>query len=158
MKPKVYLETIVVSYLSAWSSRDLIMAANQETTREWWQTRKDEFSLFVSQTVIEEASAGDKDAANRRLEILQPFPRLDITEEVKTLAKALVAQVPLPSRAQTDALHIAVAAVNGMDYLLTWNCAHIANATLRSQIEAICRAGFEPPVICTPQELLEKGG
>lgn len=157
-KPKIHLETTIVSYLTAWLSRELVMAANQQTTREWWTNRKDSFDLYVSQTVIEEASAGDSDAARRRLEVLAAIPRLDITDEATALAKALIAQVPLPPRAQADALHIAVAAVHGMNYLLTWNCAHIANATLRPHIETVCRAaGCEPPVICTPQELLEQG-
>lgn len=157
--PKVYLETTIASYLTAWPSRDLVMAANQEITREWWGNRKDAFELFVSQTVIKEASAGDPNAAQRRLEFLKPFPRLDITEEVEVLAAKLIAEVPLPPKAQADALHIAVAAVNRMNYLLTWNCTHIANATLRSRIEAVCRSeGYEPPVVCTPQEMLEQGG
>lgn len=134
------------------------MAANQEVTREWWANRKDAFELFVSQTVVKEASAGDLDAAQRRLEFLKPFPRLDITEEVEVLAAKLIAEVPLPPKAQADALHIAVSAVNKMNYLLTWNCTHIANATLRCRIEAVCRTeGYEPPVVCTPQEMLEQG-
>ena len=115
-KPKVYLETTIASYLTAWPSRDLVMAANQETTREWWANRKDAFELFVSQTVIKESGAGDPDAAQRRLEFLKPFPRLDITEEVEALAAKLIADVPLPPKAQADALHIAVAAVNKMNY------------------------------------------
>ena len=157
-KPKVYLETTIASYLTAWPSRDLIMAANQEMTREWWATHKAAFELFVSQTVIKESSAGDPEAAQRRLEFLKPFPRLDITEEVELLAAKLIADVPLPPKAQADALHIAVAAVNTMEYLLTWNCTHIANATLRSRIEAVCRSeGYEPPVVCTPQEMLKQG-
>lgn len=155
MKPSAYLETTIVSYLTAWPSRDLVMAANQETTREWWSMRKDEFDLYVSQPVIEESNAGDAEAAARRWDILQHFPRLTITEKVEELAGLLIADVPLPVKAQTDALHIAAAAVHAMNYLLTWNCAHIANATLRPRIEAICRAaGYEPPVICTPLELL----
>ena len=113
---------------------------------------------FISQTVIKESSAGDPDAAQRRLEVLQPFPRLDITDEVESLAAKLIAVVPLPPKAQADALHIAVAAVHHMNYLLTWNCTHIANATLRSRIESVCRAaGYEPPVVCTPQEMHEQG-
>jgi len=156
MKPTAYLETTIVSYLTAWTSRDLVMAANQETTREWWTNRKDDFELYVSQTVIEEVSAGDSEAAERRLESLTGIPYLATTDEVTLLAKALVKEVPLPPRAQTDALHIALAAVHGMNYLVTWNCAHIANATLRLRIEAVSRAaGYEPPIICTPQELLE---
>ena len=158
MKPKVYLETTIASYLTAWRSRDLVMAGNQETTREWWENRRDAFELFVSQTVIKESSLGDPDAAQRRLEVLRPFPLLDITGEVATLAAELVARVPLPPKAQADAVHIAIAAVHRMNYLLTWNCTHIANATLRAQIEAVCRsAGYEPPIVCTPQEMLEQG-
>lgn len=158
MKAKVYLETTIVSYLTAWRSSSLVMAANQEMTREWWENRRHAFDLFVSQTVVEEASAGDTEAAQRRMNVLQQFSRLAITEEVKNLAAELIAGVPLPPKAQADALHIAVAAVNGMNYLLTWNCTHIANATLRARIEAVCRsAGYEPPVICTPQEMLERG-
>lgn len=158
MKPKIYLETTVVSYLMGWPSRDIVMAANQQMTREWWTNRRDAFDPVVSQAVIQESSAGDSDAAQRRLEVLRQFPRLDITEEVETLAADLMVGIPLPPKAQADALHIAVSAVNGMNDLLTWNCTHIANATLRSQIEAVCRsAGYEPPVICTPQEMLERG-
>lgn len=158
MKPKVYLETTIVSYLTAWRSRDLVMAANQELTHEWWEGSRGAFDLFVSQAVLQECRAGDSGAAGRRMEILQDIPRLDMTEDVETLAANLMAGIPLPPKAKADALHIAIAAVNGMDYLLTWNCAHIANATLRSRIEAVCRAaGFGPPVICTPQEMSLRG-
>ena len=133
------------------------MAANQETTREWWSRRQNDFEFYVSQAVIKESSAGDTDAARRRLEFLNPFPLLDISGEVESLAANLIANVPLPPNAQVDALHIAVAAVNEMNYLVTWNCTHIANATLRSKIEKVCRSrGYEPPVVCTPQEMLEE--
>lgn len=158
MKPKVYLETTIVSYLTAWPSRDLVMAANQATTIEWWTKRRDAFDLFISPTVVKESRAGDPEAAQRRWEELKELPSLEIAEEAELLANDLIVKVPLPPKAQADALHIAVAAVNGVDYLLTWNCTHIANATLRSRIEAVCRAaGYEPPVICTPQEMLERG-
>jgi len=156
MKPSVYLETTIISYfLTAWPSRDLVMAANQAITREWWTDRKDEYDLYVSQPVIDEAAAGDVDAAARRWTVLEHIPSLGITDEVRELARLLIVGVPLPTKAQTDALHIAAAAVNGINYLLTWNCTHIANATFRPHIETICQtAGWEPPVICTPQELL----
>jgi hypothetical protein len=158
MRPRVYLETTIVSYLTAWPSRDLVMAANQATTHDWWANRREAFEMFVSQVVVKEAAAGDNEAAERRVEFLRQFSRLDITEAAETLAAALLDGVPLPPKAQADALHIAVAAVHGMSYLVTWNCTHIANATLRSQIEAVCRAaGYEPPVICTPQELITQG-
>ncbi len=156
MKPRVYLETTVVSYLTAWRSRELVMAANQEATREWWDDRRRNFDLFVSQAVVQEAVAGDADAAGRRLDALKRIAELEITDAVRDLAKALMAGVPFPEKAQIDALHIAVATVHGMDYLLTWNCHHIANARLRHQIESVCEAnGYAAPIICTPLELLE---
>jgi hypothetical protein len=156
MKPKVYLETTIPSYLTARPSRDLVTAAHQQITREWWDTRRHAFDLFVSQMVLDEASAGDPDAAARRLAVLAPLPLLNPRAEGADLAQALIEQVSLPIGAAADALHIAIAVVNGMDYLLTWNCTHIANAALRSQIATVCRrAGFEVPIICTPDELLE---
>jgi hypothetical protein len=156
MKPKVYLETTIPSYLTARPSRDLVTAAHQQITREWWDTRRHDFDLFVSQMVLDEASAGDPEAATRRLEVLTPLPLLDPRTEGADLAQTLLERVPLLASAAADALHIAIAVVNGMDYLLTWNCTHIANAALRSQIEAVCRSkGFEVPIICTPDELLE---
>ena len=157
MKPRIYLETTIVSYLTAWPSRDLVTAAHQQITWEWWESRRAEFELYISQIVVQESSAGDGNAAERRLEALEDIPLLDITEDVTVLAEKLMEQVPLPERAGVDALHIAVAVVNGMDYLLTWNCTHIANAALRNRIEAVCRSsGYEPPVICTPEELMEE--
>lgn len=157
MKPKIYLETTIASYLTAWPSRDLLIAAHQQITREWWETRRAEFDLYVSQIVIQESGAGDKNAAEQRLEILEGFPLLDVTEKVTALATDLIERIPLPERAEVDALHIAVAVINGMDYLMTWNCTHIANAVLRNQIENVCRScGYEPPVICTPEELMEE--
>jgi hypothetical protein len=156
MKPKIYLETTIPSYLTARPSRDLVTAAHQQITREWWDTRRHAFDLFVSQMILDEASAGDPDAAAQRLAVLAPLPLLNPRAEGADLAQALIEQVPLPIGAAADALHIAIAVVNGMDYLLTWNCTHIANAALRSQIETVCRrAGFEVPIICTPDELLE---
>jgi len=157
MKAKVYLETSVVSYLAAWPSRDLIVAANQQITHEWWHTRRPEFEVYVSELVLQEASGGDATAAQERLRVLDGIPLLQFHEDVRHLAETLLAAIPLPPKAMVDALHVAFATLNGMDYLLTWNCAHLANATLRPHIERVCREhGYEPPVICTPQELLEE--
>lgn len=156
MKLKVYIETTIPSYLAARPSRDLIKAAQQQITREWWQTR-DRFDLLVSQLVIEESSGGDPDAAKERLEALAGVPVLRISEQATALASRLIEGVPLPDKAAADALHIAIAVVGGVDYLLTWNCKHIANAAMRHGIEAVCRTdGYEPPVICTPVELMEE--
>jgi len=155
MRPAVYIETTIPSYLTARPSRDIVFMANQQITREWWDRRRVDFDLFVSQFVLDEAEVGDPDAAARRLEILRDLPVLEVDESCRHLALALLDGVPLPPKAKTDALHIAVAAANGVDYLLTWNCAHLANAALRSRIESICEAcGVAPPAICTPQELM----
>lgn len=155
MKSKVYIETTIVSYVTARSSRDLIIAAHQQITQEWWNDRRVEFELYISQLVIQEAAAGDIEGARKRLEILNVFPLLELKPESLLLARALLDKGSLPAKAAEDALHIAVATVHGMDYLLTWNCKHIANAATRNRIEAICREeGYEPPVICTPEELL----
>jgi hypothetical protein len=155
LRPKVYIETSVVSYLTAWRNPDLIMAANQEITREWWKKRK-QYDLFLSALVIQEASIGDPEAVRKRMSVLGGIPKIDITEEVEIFAVILIEKILLPRKAMIDALHIAVATVGGMDYLLTWNCKHIANATLRPKIEAVSRkSGYEPPIICTPQELWE---
>lgn len=159
MKPRVYLETTIPSYLTAWPSRDLVRAAHQHITREWWEKRREQFELFVSQVVVRECQAGDPTAAAERMVTLEGLPLLEQTEAATRLALALVEQVPLPDRAALDALHIALAAVHGMDYLLTWNCTHIANAAFREPIESVCRAsGYEPPTICTPEELLSEEG
>ena len=156
MKPKVYLETTIVSYLTAWRSSEIVTAANQEATRKWWDEQKPEFDLFVSEAVFQEASAGDADAVRRRMEVLRNIAELGVTDAARDLARSLVAEVPLPTTAEIDALHIAVATVHGMDYLMTWNCRHIANATLRHRIESVCNvAGYVAPIICTPLELTE---
>jgi predicted nucleic acid-binding protein len=155
MKPSVYIETSVFSYLTAWRSPKLVMAANQEATRDWWDSRRPQFDLFVSTIVVLEASAGDPDAAKRRTNEIGDLPVLDVSVEVELLAAQLLSGAALPEKAKADALHIAVAAVHGVNYLLTWNCKHIANAAKRPAIEAICRmAGYEPPIICTPLELM----
>jgi predicted nucleic acid-binding protein len=154
-KETVYIETTVVSYLTAWLSRDLIRAAHQQITQEWWHKRRDDFEIFVSEFVINEASAGDTEAAEKRLEALDNIALLDVTLEVENLAKKLIADNALPAKAVTDALHIAVASVHGIDYLLSWNCKHIANAERQSAIEKVCEEqGHKCPKICTPEELL----
>ena len=154
MKPKVYLETTIISYLTAKPSRDLIIAAHQELTNEWWENRRMHFDLFVSQLVIREAKAGDKNAAQKRLGILETIPLLELNENVISLARVLTEKV-IPKKAVEDALHIAIAAIHGMDYLLTWNCKHLANAEREHAITAIChRNNLGPPIICTPEELM----
>lgn len=156
MKSKVYIETSVISYLTARPSRDILVAANQQVTQEWWQDRREQFDLFVSQMVEQEISSGAKDAVSKRQQALTNCSFLDITPEAIKLAERLIDQNAIPKQAPEDALHIAVATVSGMDYLLTWNFKHIANAAMRSNVELVCRLnGYEPPVICSPMELME---
>jgi hypothetical protein len=156
MKPKVYVETSIVSYLTALRSRDLLVVAHQEVTQEWWDLRSGDYDLFASELVVEEARAGDSEAAGRRLEILAPLSLLVANDLAIEVARAVLDAAHLPETAADDALHIGIAAATGMDFLLTWNCAHIANAAIRGRIEKVCRSyGLVPPVICTPLELLE---
>lgn len=157
VKPCVYLETSVISYLVGRLSRDVVVLGNQELTREWWANRRAGYELFVSEVVIEEAAIGDSDLARQRVEICDDLRLLAISDEAERLATFLLKAAGMAPNAETDALHVAVAAVHGMDYLLSWNCTHIANATIRRAIEKQCRAsGYDPPVICTPQELIER--
>jgi hypothetical protein len=151
---KVYVETSIISYLAARMSRDLITAAHQQITQEWWDNRRSDFDLFISQLVVREASAGDEQMAKKRLELIEKIPLLELGPHALDLAYALIQEGPLPEKASEDALHIAVATVHGMDYLLTWNCKHIANAQMRNAVVRVCRAGgYEPPLFCTPEEL-----
>ncbi|MGH8716734.1 MAG: type II toxin-antitoxin system VapC family toxin [Burkholderiales bacterium] len=153
----MYIETTIPSYLTAWRSPALVMAANQEATRSWWEVVRPRYDLFISEIVLQEASGGDPEAAKRRVTVILGLPELDVSEEAELLAARLLTEGAIPETAKTDAMHIAVAAVHGIDYLLTWNCKHIANAVMRPKIEVICRAcGYEPPVICTPLELMEE--
>jgi predicted nucleic acid-binding protein len=151
----VYLETTFISYLAARPSGDLLVAAHQKTTQDWWATRRDQFTCYMSQTVIDEASAGDPAEAQKRLAVLGTLTALDVTPEAGALAQAILASGALPPHAARDALHVAVAAVHGIDYLLTWNCKHLANAQIMRKIESVCQAhGYRMPVICTPEELM----
>lgn len=151
----MYLETTIPSYLTSRPSRDLIIAGHQQATREWWERRRDNFQLYVSQLVIDEVSAGDPAAARDRLRALGDLPLLDISPEVTELASRVLASGKIPRKAATDAAHIAIAAVHGMDFLLTWNCVHIANATNARSLALVCREyGCDCPVICTPEELM----
>jgi predicted nucleic acid-binding protein len=154
-KPAVYLDTSVIGYATSRPTRDLLVAARQQITQEWFTLRAQEYELFVSRLVVREIAAGDASAARDRVDFVQGFEELAITDEAGDLADRLVASRAIPRKAAEDALHIAVASVHGVEYLLTWNCAHIANAAMRQTIETVCRdSGYEPPVICTPEELM----
>ena len=150
MNQRVYVETTVISYLAARASRNVIIKAHQEVTHAWWLKRRKDFELMVSDEVLEELGRGDKAASARRLGNAR-----DLSVVFSAEPSVALARLPLkrPAVAQVDALHIGVAAANGADFLLTWNCRHIANAEMRAKIGAVGReAGYEPPVICTPEE------
>ena len=151
----VYIETSIVSYLTALPARDLLVAAWQNATSHWWQTRRAQFELFTSQLVIDEASQGHPDAAMRRLRILTDIPHLPMPDSVTDLAAALLREGALPDKATDDALHVAIAAYHGVDYLLTWNCRHIDNAEMKPLMRSVCAVhGYTCPEICTPLELM----
>ena len=155
MKPKVYLETTIPSLLTAWPSRDVLIAGQQQATRDWWKERRHRYELYVSVLVMKEAERGDATAATQRLVALKACQVLPYPKEAEELTQALLSSRLIPAKAGTDAAHIAIAAVHGMAFLLTWNCRHIANATIVEKLRDVCaREGFPAPVICTPHELM----
>ena len=156
MKPKVYIETTIISYLAARPSRDLIVAAHQQLTHQWWDTSRASYDLWTSQEVIGECAKGDPAAAQQRLEVLAKIALAEIGASALDLAREFVESGAIPQEAAEDALHLGIAVTNGMEYLLTWNCRHLANARMRSQIDEVCeRMGYKPIIICNPEELLE---
>lgn len=149
----VYIETSIVGYLTARSRDSVIFQARQQLTRSWWNTRES-YELVTSQLVLDEARSGDPAAARERLDLLEAIPLLDIEHpDVEPLAERLIQAHLLPEKASADARHVAVSTVFGVDYLLTWNCKHIANAETLPQIYGLLRdSGFDPPLITTPEE------
>ena len=155
MTETVYIETSIIGYLSARSNNNLILMANVEATRQWWDNRRSQFTLYISQVVLDEVAQRDSAIAAQRLEILRNFPLLEVDQAVQNLAEQFLSQSNLPPKASDDALHIAAATVYGLDYLLTWNCKHIANAQIQKKLVQISlNAGYELPTICTPYELM----
>ena len=154
-KETVYIETSVVSYLTARPTGDLVAAAWQKITVDWWETQRQRFELRASEVTVGEAARGDAEARKRRLSALARVALLPVTDAAIELSKALVRGGAVPARAETDALHVAVAAVHGVDYLLTWNCRHLDNAEAKPAMRRICaECGHVVPEICTPQELM----
>jgi len=155
MSNKVYIETTIVSYLTARPSRDVIVAGAQQITLEWWENQRPRFVLYTSPAVLKEIVVGDAKAAEKRLQVLQNLPLLELTSEVLNLANTFMQQKALPSKAREDAVHIAVATVYELNYLLTWNCRHIANAELQTRFAEIAQElGYRLPRMCTPHELI----
>jgi len=156
MKKHIYIETTVVSYLTSKPSRDLMVASHQEATRELWEKLSIKYKSFVSALVFQEAGKGDQNQAEMRLAAMANFPMIDIDDEAQSLAEKIIAKKGIPGEYPEDALHIAVAAVNGIDVIITWNFAHLNNPFTRKKIRMIVEAeGYSCPEICSPEELLE---
>jgi len=155
MKPSVYIETTVISYLTAWPGRDLIRLSHEVLTRDWWQDVRPQFDVCTSELVFQEAARGDPAAAADRVRALANIPILPITSEVYKVAKELAAAMSLPTRAEPDAVHLAATACHGISFLLTWNCRHLANAILADKIQQVCQSnGLKSPRVVTPEQLM----
>ena len=157
-KASVYIETTIISYLAARPSRDLMIAACQQVTAQWWDTSRESYDVVTSALTIAESQEGDSQVAKKRLDLLQGVPVLVVVEEAKELATVLMTEGALPNKAEIDASHIAVAAVQQIRYLLTWNCRHINNPAMKPLMREVCaRKGYACPEICTPFEIMELG-
>ena len=155
MAKSVYIESSVVSYLTSRPSRDLVIAGHQASTHEWWNEARPDYETFISSLVIEEISAGDTSASQARLRAVAGIPSLDIKLEAEDLAELLLHSKAVPTNSARDALHIAIAATQGIDYLLTWNFKHINNARTRAfVINVVSNFGLICPVLCSPEELI----
>ena len=156
MAESVYIESSILSYLTARPSRDIVIAGIQELTREWWDSQREQYELFLSESVLKEISQGDSEASRKRMEAAFGIPSLIIDDESMQLSRRILQGSQLSEKSMEDSLHIAIATVNNIEYLLTWNCRHIANAKIIPKVEQVCRNyGYQCPRICTPQELME---
>jgi len=156
MKPSVYIETTIISYLTAKPSRDLIIAAHQQITSDWWTDVRPQVDCYVSPFLIDEASRGDAIYAQKRLDEIVDFTVLEVNEEIEDLAQEYFAALQIPEKAKIDAFHLAVAAWHKMDYVLSWNCKHIASGRVQKTLQEInLRLGVHTPIVCTPEELME---
>ncbi|MGK5092358.1 type II toxin-antitoxin system VapC family toxin [Deltaproteobacteria bacterium TL4] len=157
MKPTVYIETTVISYLTSRPSRDLIVAGHQQITQDWWENELPKFEAFISTFVLDEIFQGDRVAANKRIQVVQGFSILQSSTQVVELAERYNQALNIPQKSELDALHLAIATGQGIDYLVSWNCKHIASGRVRLLIESINNElGIRTPVICTPEELMEE--
>jgi predicted nucleic acid-binding protein len=156
MKESIYLETTVVSYYTSKPSRDIVALAHQEITRQWWPIAIRRYDIFISEVVTEEARFGDPEAAKRRLEELKDFPHLELNDKVEEMAQVYMERLNIPEKSFRDAAHLAIACVHNIDYLVTWNCAHLANGEVIKKLMKINESlGIHTPIICTPEELME---
>ena len=158
MPHSIFIETTIPSYYVARPSRNLLQAARQELTREWWDGQRHGFELFTSQLVLDEAAVGESAKAAERLQLLDGIALLDLNEEVGALATKLVETGIVPAVAGRDAFHLAAAGVHGMNFLLTWNSKHIANPFIAERLlSCFSGMGVHLPVICTPEQFITDG-
>jgi len=151
----IYIETSIISYLVARPSNNLISAARQKLTFDWWEQEREKYKIYISELVIAECSRGDKSAADRRLKIVKNIPVLKINADCIEVAELFFVKASLPEKARDDVLHIAIATHYKMDFLLTWNCRHLANAHFIRKLQKISlEEGLVIPTICTPQEII----
>jgi len=151
---RIYIESTIPSYVVARPARDLLQAARQQTTKDWWDLKRHQHTLFTSQIVLDEISAGETDMARQRLEALAHMAVLRVNEEAENLTLQILDSGLLPATADRDAAHIALATIYEMDILLSWNCRHIANAAIQAPLRRLMeKSGFALPVLCTPDEL-----
>jgi len=154
--PLVYVETTVISYHTSRPSRDIVVAGHQAVTEEWWDRALPELTPVISPVVLDEIAGGDPDAAAKRLEAVDGWDVLTLTDKAVTLARTYFDAIDLPEAARADSLHLALATAHGVEYLVSWNCRHIASARVRQVVQSINdRHGLQTPLICTPEELLE---
>lgn len=152
----LYIETSIVSYLRQRASGQVITAARQLLTRRWWEDERSNYDLVTSQYVIDEAADGDPQLAQERLDTLDDIPLLRLGPRIDAIAEEIMSRAILPPKAQVDALHIAAAAHHRIDYLLTWNCTHIANARILPRIHGVLSdLNCFVPIICTPEEMVD---
>ena len=151
---RIYIESTIPSYVVARAARDLLQAARQQLTKDWWDLKREKHELFTSQVVLDEIASGEAVMARQRLELMAQIELLDLTGEANSLTKEILGSGLLPADADRDAAHIALATVHEMDILLSWNCRHIANAAIQARRRRLAeKAGFALPVLCTPDEL-----
>lgn len=155
MKPKVYLETSFISYLTGRLSSDLTSLQRQLSSQRWWTAERGRFDLLISQPVYDECGRGDELAARDRLSLIADIPLLPLNKQIMEIAQQLLSPEAFPQKAETDAIHLAVATAYGCEYVLTWNFKHINNARIKRAATFIIQShGYEPPTICTPDELM----
>lgn len=155
MMTRIYIETSVISFLTARQSKDVVLAGHQASTHIFWSRKKD-FELFISDMVIQECEKGDADCAQSRIQAITGLPVLSVDKEVEHLASELINKGAIPKKSLEDAVHIAVASVSAIDFIVTWNFKHINNPFMKQQIRnVIVNQGYAMPEICSPDELLE---